>query len=862
MLCLICLISAVQGQIYDRWYYGDGEGMLFTYQGIQQDTNSQMQTFEGCATACDYHGNLLFYASPETVWDKTHNVMPNGDSLSGNVSCRHGVLLCHHPTNSQQYYVITLDAFETWPQEAELRYSIVDMSLNGGLGDVVTGSKNVLVADSVYSERMVITSRSGSNSNESWLINLVDSNIVSVYRVHENGIELWSNFAIPDYEGSVNEPMYISEDGSLLAISLGSSFSTGIQINLVLLSFDTEAGILSFATRIKPDYQSGFIAGSFDRSGKYFYTSKTMALGQWGILSYDVSSLDSLTIANSVDTISFPTSYFTMDMKLALNDTIYCLRSVDSSTNFLAGIANPSQENGSALYVHEAAARQLPVGGEIELPSTLRSPILDFVYQDTCYGDSTRFLSRFFGVLDSLKWDFGDGFTSSNLNSSHQFSSPGSYDVKMIIYIGTNTDTVTKSIFIVPVVASISESIVSLCEDSAATIDLVTLGFDSALWHDGSTELIKTFDTPGTYWVTASGPCSEISDTFTIIEKLPPNISLAPQPPLCEEDSLRLSVPYVDDQSYLWSTGSIDTSIVVGSWLSDNLLPVNLWLKVSNSCGADSDSLTISFLPLPVASLPPDSIQCFDDPVPIRRPDQEGTTYSWNDGSDARTVVIEQDTSIWLMATNNCGIRTDTFTITFHPEIQSELGEDTVLCPGQVVHLNAAWEGSSYLWSPVATTDSNITVFAPGEEFSAPTGVISQAEPYVNYVVTVTNGPCQKVEAKAITLLDHCDTIACKFEIPNVFSPNGDGVNDQLIIENSCGERPFKISIYNRWGQLLFEDRSTQRSPKNRDYYNRERSRLSWDGTINGSPASAGTYFIVVQGNYGFTQRNSFTLIK
>ena len=67
--------------------------------------------------------------------------------------------------------------------------------------------------------------------------------------------------------------------------------------------------------------------------------------------------------------------------------------------------------------------------------------------------------------------------------------------------------------------------------------------------------------------------------------------------------------------------------------------------------------------------------------------------------------------------------------------------------------------------------------------------------------------------------------------IPNVFSPNGDGTNDQWYV-NSSGMKEFKVEIYNRWGTKVFEA---------------EAASIKWDGlTTAGVELSDGTYYYIL----------------
>lgn len=93
-----------------------------------------------------------------------------------------------------------------------------------------------------------------------------------------------------------------------------------------------------------------------------------------------------------------------------------------------------------------------------------------------------------------------------------------------------------------------------------------------------------------------------------------------------------------------------------------------------------------------------------------------------------------------------------------------------------------------------------------------------------NVMLVVSNGSCSDT-AYATVLVGH------GIEIPNVFTPNGDGINDDVVITGFTITE-FRMSIFNRWGQLMFETD---------DINNR------WDGTtVGGNPCPDGTYFYVV----------------
>jgi gliding motility-associated-like protein len=133
---------------------------------------------------------------------------------------------------------------------------------------------------------------------------------------------------------------------------------------------------------------------------------------------------------------------------------------------------------------------------------------------------------------------------------------------------------------------------------------------------------------------------------------------------------------------------------------------------------------------------------------------------------------------------------------------EPDLGEDTGICNGDSMQLYPG-EFTSYLWSD-GSTNERYTIGMPG-----------------TYSVTVSNG-CY-AGWNEITIKDG----ACDVYFPNAFTPNGDGKNESFKILTDLLLPGYHLTIYNRWGQKVFETNNPSKS---------------WDGTWNGKVQPIGVF--------------------
>ena len=158
------------------WYFGIEAGIDFNSGSPVPLTNGKLITKEGCSTISDKDGKLLFYTDGSTVWNAKHNIMPNGTGLFGHLSSTQSAIIVPNPSNPSIYYVFTVDephhqnawafpdqgpadfngfstteyndSFTSVPEGDDgfnngLNYSLVDMTLNNGMGDIDIVEKNI-----------------------------------------------------------------------------------------------------------------------------------------------------------------------------------------------------------------------------------------------------------------------------------------------------------------------------------------------------------------------------------------------------------------------------------------------------------------------------------------------------------------------------------------------------------------------------------------------------------------------------------------------------------------------------------------------------------------------------------------------
>ncbi|MEY4110655.1 MAG: hypothetical protein RLZZ46_1010 [Bacteroidota bacterium] len=377
------------------------------------------------------------------------------------------------------------------------------------------------------------------------------------------------------------------------------------------------------------------------------------------------------------------------------------------------------------------------------------------------------------------------------------------------------------------------------------------------LWNTGSTadSIIVSPGSTTTYTLTVSDTCGPSTDTQNISIIVPTFSPLIVQatdavidcPGAGDTITANVSggfIPY----NYTWTLNANfignDSSVFIVPGIGSVYV-----ITVTDECGSPSSQDTVGIIQLPY-QIPEISgsditVNCPGE-IAILSADVTGGrspfVFNWNNGqiginTSSLQVSSDQTESFTISVTDACNSISNTDTINYFVPIYDAITVvsrlDTIVCPGYVLSLPASasggsgaytfnWSSNSDLISQTPGPVSNVTVNAGG-----------------TYLLTATdecgNTGVAQVNVEMLT--------ACEVEEVNVFTPNGDGKNESLIFKNLEFFQNSKLTVYNRWGEKVYEDENYQNN---------------WSG----DNLSSGTYYFNLVLSEKETKTGFFKLLK
>lgn len=472
ILLFIITTNAYSQKEGANWYFGNRAGLSFSSGSPVPLGNGKLQTLEGSATISDQNGNLLFYTDGSSVYDRNHQLMPNGSNLKGNVSSTQSAIIIPKPQDPTIYYIITIDKPDyTAPPNDPIEgvnYSVVNMALNNGLGDIIANEKNIPLltynpndsneAEFKSSEKIAAIIHGDCESY--WAVTQF-TNKFYAFKISKTGLDTNPVITtVPTYippttkDDVVNKTaigyMKFSSDGTKLAIAhattilqAGGPRSSGRNNGKVFLyDFDDLTGVLSNEQLLlSGTYPYGL---EFSPKGTKLYVTSNIydnneALLKGELYQYD---LESSSISGSKVLLNSSNNSGGA-LQLAIDGKIYKAGHPSGVSDFhFLSVINKPEEKGTAANFQINKIDISPGVVEMGLPQFIQSLIItDFEVENLCLGDETKFEFTGDEPFDNLEWEFGDGSTSQVESPKHTYSQTGLYQVILTRYINNVAQT-------------------------------------------------------------------------------------------------------------------------------------------------------------------------------------------------------------------------------------------------------------------------------------------------------------------------------------------------------------------------------------------------------------------------------------
>jgi len=544
-----------------------------------------MDSYEGCAVYCDADGEMLLYTNgggtnaegfggnsirDGIIWNKNQQVMYNmGLTEGGGYSAAQSALILPKPNSPDHYFVLTMDigSDPTQPPfliNRGLSYFEVDMSANGGLGEVIEANVNLFKPSAEYLTAIPMSDFSGY-----WII-IVDS---------DSGDFVVIPLTEAGFGPAVIQPNIIHDQFGIVKASPNGKY---ICINQALYHFNATTGILTYKESIPISSYSL----SFSPSSNYIYGFEDDV--SVSLLRYDLRA-DSVALTQEVMNFDSIIS-FLGQMQIGPDGNIYLIEQlIEDIFNPIPPVSltvircpdglNPQMERS----IHKYETDLSNSGGLfVSLPNFAdyifaTSPITDTVEQSICTGNT---------VLDPGSGTGGHVWSTGATTAQITVNQAGTYIVSYQDACGFRVRTYL--VDALQVDPGNYQQLATVCGNTPTELIPEGLG-DVVAWSTGDTSATLNVTQAGEYTVQIINNCILRTVRFTVTKELAPMVLILPDVSI---DScftlpivLKTSVNALDNQ-WLWSTGATTASIQVDQY---GIYAVTL----TNSCGSAQDTFEL-----------------------------------------------------------------------------------------------------------------------------------------------------------------------------------------------------------------------------------------------------------------------------
>lgn len=488
----------IQDQRANIWYFGNNAGLDFNplpENPVAPISNPVMNAPEGTATISDRNGQVIFYTDGDKVWNRQNVEIATG--IGGQPGSTQSALIMPVPGDETLYYIFTTQEMESGVYE--LRYSLFDLKLNGGTGDLV--EQNVLLF-ARSTERITGTG--------SWLIaHEAGNNSFRAYQVTSLGISnpvISSIGSDHNYSPPENGQGYMKLSGQgQLAVALSTpSVSNVVEI----FDFADSTGVVSNFRTANLNQPNGQVYGvEFSPGGnKLFATLQSPGgVGPSQLVEFAIDSLGN--------------PYLKKPPIAPVPETLGAIQMGPDGQLYVAVAGQPFvgtiqvAEDTTQVSTFTLNAQPLVGGttGNKGLPNFIQT-IIDPIQgpglnvAGVCIGDSTQFTaSGKDSAIDKFDWTFGDGqvLLDGGPQVNHLYAAAGTYTVNVRVYNNCESYNLPPEQVTISGVPPDPSAVVVLCTGSAVLdanpTDAPGLTY---VWSTGDSTETITVDRQAIYRVT------------------------------------------------------------------------------------------------------------------------------------------------------------------------------------------------------------------------------------------------------------------------------------------------------------------------------------------------------------------------
>lgn len=456
-----------------------------------------------------------------------------------------------------------------------------------------------------------------------------------------------------------------------------------------------------------------------------------------------------------------------------------------------------------------------------EIQPIIYTPFIDI---DTCLNqfETIHLVPTISSSAQSIIWN------NNNISDSIEISTSGVYWVEIETQCETFFDTI--QVLINNFVQLPNDSIIQKCSNQLPFVLAPSVLFATSVnWNNGTSSDTIVISNEGTYSITATNNCNSETAIFQIIEEPIPIVNLGSDYDTCvvENQLILLTATIANSNNIIWNTGENSNSI---SLQNSGLY----FLTATNNCGSNSDSINITVNKIPNvnfsnSTLCLSTLSSFFDSSSVSN--SSITQWNWNFGdgnfsneqNPTHIYSTLNDFNITLNVTTNAGCSgtySKILSVNENNYIPILFNNSPIECSNELINLQILNPESSmiYQWNGPNNFTSNSTVINLETNQNA-IGTYS--------VYSIFEGCKSQIVETSVSIISLLNDA---LNIPNVITPNDDGINDELnfyLLFSNCYE--IDVLILNRWGNVVFNQNNVNKPFKGIDN--------------NGDKLSEGVYF-------------------